>query len=131
MKKRYKGKRHYFSTGGEYDFMYGALDLAAPGAGALAKGISSVTGAIANSNVNEYGLHGDMETGNIGFKDNAMSALGGFNISNNINNTIDAFDSGDYLRGAVNLISPHIGSAWTNQVNMDKKEKRTRQSRIR
>ena len=121
MKKRYKGKRHYFSPGGVYDFMYGALDLAVPGVGSLAKGVSSMTGAIANRNVNEYGLHGDMETGSVGSKDFAMSALEGFDISKNINRTIDAFNSGDPLRGVVNLLSPQLGSIWTNQVNMDKK----------
>lgn len=119
--KRYKGKRHYFNTGGEFDFLYSGLDLLAPGAGMLAKGVSNVTGAIADSNANEYGFQGDMKTGETGFKDMAMSALGGFDIGNNINNTIDAFNSGDPLRGAVNIISPHLGSIWTNKVNMDKK----------
>lgn len=119
--KRYKGKRHYFNTGGEFDFLYSGLDLLAPGAGMLAKGVSNVTGAIADSNANEYGFQGDIKTGKMGAKDMAMSALGGFDIGSNINNTIDAFNSGDPLRGAVNIISPHLGSIWTNKVNMDKK----------
>lgn len=108
--KRYKGKRHYFNAGGIYGLFSG-----------LAKGLANVTGGIADSTANEYGFQGDMETGKMGAKDMAMSALGGFDLGDLISNTTDAFNSGEPLRGFGTILSPHLGAIWNNKANMDKK----------